>query len=140
MKFATPLQIEAQDKFIMKIKIDQADKTFSQFIRLRDKRCMRCGSRVEFNGAGMPISHQCSHYFGRGREGTRFDPENADCLCWGCHQIWGSEEKEEYRNFKIKQLGLNGFKILQMRANTFHKKDRKRSLLIVKDLLKSINL
>jgi len=122
----------------MRIRIDKADTVFSQYIRLRDKKCMRCGLLVQFNGAGMPINHQISHYFGRGRENTRYDPENADTLCWGCHQIWGSEEKEEYRNFKIKQLGMNGFKILQMRANTYCRRDRKLSLLKVKFLLKTL--
>ena len=86
-----------------KIKIDKADKVFSQYIRLRDKQCVRCGRRGEDTVEGLPIKGlQASHYFGRGNECTRFDVENVDCLCAGCHQYWDSN-KEDYRDFKIKQ-------------------------------------
>jgi hypothetical protein len=122
----------------MKIKIDVADTLFSQWIRIRDKSCRRCGSRVEFNDKGLPISHQNSHYFGRSAESTRFDPENGDCLCWGCHQYWGSDDKEGYRNFKIKQLGVIGFKLLEFRHNSYKKKDRKFEALIWREALKKI--
>lgn len=122
----------------MKIKIDRADQTFSQYIRLRDGKCMRCGSRVELNDNGLPISHQASHYFGRGRENTRFDPENLDTLCWGCHQQWGSTNREDYRKFKIDQLGEKRFKLLSMRAEQYCKKDRKMRLIEAKLLLKTV--
>ncbi len=122
----------------MKIRIDQADKVFSQFIRLRDGECMRCGSRVELNNNGMPITHQNSHYFSRGREGTRFDPQNCDCLCYGCHVRWGGDEREDYKDFKIKQLGLEEFKRLDVKAHTPGKKDRKLSLLLARELLKTL--
>ena len=128
-----------------KIKIDRADTIFSQFIRIRDGRCMRCGSPVAFNGAGMPVSHQCSHYFSRGRESTRFNPENADTFCFTCHELMEKEkqDKKEYRGeytmFKVRQLGENGFKILKMLAYSYKRKDRKQSLMIVKALLKSLN-
>ncbi|MBU2061731.1 MAG: recombination protein NinG [Bacteroidetes bacterium] len=122
----------------MNIKIDKADKIFSQYIRTRDRKCMRCSSPVKFNDAGMPISHQNSHYFGRGKESTRFDQENCDTLCHGCHRIWGSDDREAYRVFKIKQLGENGFNALVLRANKTVKKDRKLSLIIVTELLKEV--
>ena len=121
----------------MKITIDKADKTFSQYIRLRDKKCMRCYSPVEIN-EDLPVTHQNSHYFSRGRENTRFDTENCDTLCMACHMIWGGDDKEGYRNFKIKQLGEEGFKRLDVRAHTLTKKDRKLALLKAKALLNSI--
>jgi len=124
----------------MKVKIDPADKVFSQYIRLRDKECQRCHSRVCLNTKGLPVSHNASHYFGRGRENTRFDPENVDTLCFPCHRIWGSEEKEEYKAFKIKHLGKRGFLLLEIRANTLTKKDRKMALIIAKELLRRIRI
>lgn len=120
------------------MKIDLADKTFSQFIRLRDRKCVRCSSPVKFNAKGLPISHHASHYFGRGRENTRCDPANVDCLCHGCHVYWGSNDKEGYRNFKLKQLGEKRFNDLSIRAETYKKKDRKLSLVIAKQLLKDL--
>src|SRR3990167_3314293 len=108
----------------MRIKLDKADVLFSKYIRLRDKfRCVRCKKFYE-GGIGL----QCSHYFGRARENTRFDDRNCDSLDMGCHQYWGSANREDYRNFKIKQLGEKGFKDLTLRANLYKKKDRKMAL------------
>ncbi len=121
------------------IKIDKADKVFSQYIRKRDKKCVRCGSPVEFNEKDLPISHQCSHYWGRGHEGTRFSDKNCDTLCYGCHSLWGhGDQRDGYKAFKIKQLGLEGFKRLDFQAHQVCKKDRKMALLISKELLKSL--
>lgn len=122
----------------MKIKRDHADEYFSQYIRLRDRKCMRCYSPVQFNPKGLPISHTNSHYFGRAREGTRFETDNCICLCLGCHQHWGSADKEGYRNFMINWLGQSRFDTLTIQAATYCKKDRAMSLIIVKQLLASL--
>ena len=124
----------------MNIKIDKADEIFSQYIRKRDRVCMRCGSQVKFNAKGLPVSHQASHYFGRGQESTRFDPQNVDCLCMACHTLWGSRDREDYRFFKIKQLGQNGFNNLLIRSKKLCKKDRALSLIKVKALLDGLNI
>ena len=100
----------------MKIKRYPADDVFSQLIRLRDKRCVRCESLVRFNDLGLPVSHEASHYFGRGKWGTRFDPLNVDTLCFACHKIYGSDDKQAYEKFKIDQLGQNEFNKLTLRA------------------------
>lgn len=122
----------------MKIRIDEADKVFSQYVRLRDGRCMRCGSVVKKNDKGLPVSHQASHFFGRKAESTRFDPENVDTLCMACHVNWGGTNFEAYREFKLKQLGQARFDALMVRARTIKKKDRKLSLMIVKHLLEKV--
>jgi len=122
----------------MRIKIDRADIVFSQYIRLRDKQCRRCGSPVRLNDAGLPISHNCSHFHGRGHEGTRYEPDNCDTLCYPCHQLWEKDERAEYEDFKKKQLGINRFKTLKLQANTYFRKDRKKALEIAKELLKSL--
>lgn len=124
----------------MNIKIDKADSTFSQYIRLRDMKCMRCSSPVRLNDKGLPASHTNSHYFGRGRENTRFDPQNADTLCMACHRIWASDDREGYRNFKIKQLGKKAFENLCIRAEMYCKRDRKMAYIVAKELLKSLKV
>lgn len=85
---------------------------------------MRCQSPVQFNDKGMPITHQASHYFGRRREGTRFEPDNVDTLCHGCHRYWEKEDREAYREFKFKQLGEERLDSLTLQSRTYHKKDR----------------
>lgn len=120
----------------MRVRIDKADQAFSEYIRMRDGRCVRCGRFGE--GANGIVGLQCSHYFGRRRENTRFDPRNADALCFGCHQIWGSEDREAYREFKIRQLGEKEYKSLYLASNQMKKKDRKMSLIEAKALLKTL--
>ena len=116
----------------MTIKLDPADTVFSKYIRTRDNwTCQRCGKRY----SPPTKSLHNSHYYGRSRENTRFDPDNCDSLCFGCHKIWGSDDKEGYRNFKIKQLGQRGFDLLTIRANTYKKKDRKMALIVSRRLL-----
>ena len=123
----------------MRIKIDPADKAFSKYIRLRDGECVRCHSLPENNVEGEPINGlECSHYFGRRKESTRFEPDNCDSLCFGCHQYWGSTDREAYRAFKVKQLGEQGFKLLTIQANSYKKKDRKMSLIIANELIKTL--
>lgn len=117
-----------------KIKIDAADKWFSLYIRERAGWiCERCHKPSD--------SLQCSHFYGRASESTRFDPDNADCLDYGCHQYWGSTNHEDYRTFKIKKLGEKGFKLLTLRNAQYKKKDRKMEAIIWKaaylDLCKS---
>jgi len=120
------------------MKLDKADIVFSHYIRLRDKMCMRCHSSVTFNDKGLPNSHQASHFFGRGKENTRYDSLNVDTLCMGCHRIWGSDNREEYRAFKIQQLGEEAFTLLCLRAEMYCKRDRKLAYIASKELLKTL--
>lgn len=112
----------------MRIKLDKADIAFSQYIRERDNwTCQRCKRKFPPKTQGL----HCSHYFGRGNECTRFDPENCDALCMGCHSAWDSN-KEDYRDFKVKQLGEERFKALRVRASSICKKDRTLAYIKIK--------
>src|SRR3990167_4605169 len=115
-------------------KLDPADKAFSIFIRKRDGKCVRCKRRG--SGDEGIFGLQCSHYFGRSREGTRYDPDNADAICFACHQYWGSTDYESYREFKTRQLGEKRYKALTIRARLYCRKDRKMALLVVRELAK----
>ena len=107
-----------------KIKITGLDKKFSDWIRHRDNwTCQRCKHVHNKFSARSKMGLHCSHFFGRARKNTRFDPQNCDALCAACHRIWGSDNYEAYRDFKIKQLGEKGFQALNLRANTSSKPD-----------------
>lgn len=116
----------------MKILIE--DRLFSKIIKLRDKcRCQRCGSLNDIKSTGF---HN-SHFWSRQCWGTRFDPENCDALCYGCHEKWEHDKQGEYREFKIKQLGTDKYNLLESRARyTFP--GQKRSILTreLRELLK----
>lgn len=119
----------------MRIKIDPADKIFSKYIRVRDGRCVRCKREGEYDKQGLQIKGlQNSHFWGRKNESTRFDPENCDSLCYGCHQYFHGNPYEHVK-WKKKRIGEERFKALELRHNLYMKKDRKLALLVAKKLL-----
>lgn len=115
----------------LKIKLDPADLWFSKYIRLRDGECRRCHSPVQFNSKGDPISHQASHFQGRRKEATRFDPENVDCLCTGCHAHFTAFPFEHVQ-WQMSVKGENTVRAIVIRSNSYIKKDRKMQALIWK--------
>jgi len=49
----------------------------------------RCGKQHDRSSMGL----HCSHHHGRSRWGVRFDPLNAEALCYGCHSHHGGTEE-----------------------------------------------
>lgn len=114
-----------------KIKIRQSDKLFREYIlKTRKHFCEHCG-RSYPDGKGLEISH----FFGRRSESTRYDPDNVDLCCSGCHRLF-HERPADYSEWKKKKLGEKLFKELMVRANTIKKRDDKMTCLILKSLLK----
>lgn len=107
----------------MKIKIRKVDTLFSNQVRERANwKFESCHKDYRNNRQGL----HCSHYFGRGRENTRFDFDNCMALCMYCHlQLGHGDRREEYTELMIKRLGNKGFKNLKIRAYQFKKKDDK---------------
>ena len=115
----------------MKIKIDIADSLFSKWIRTRDSwTCQRCERKYPVGDQRL----QNSHFYGRSHENTRFEPDNCDSLCFGCHQHWTSSPAE-YADWKLKKLGKKRYDSLRIQANTYHKKDRKLEVIKWKQAL-----
>lgn len=85
---------------------------------------MRCGSPVQLNAKGLPVTHQNSHFQGRRKEGTRFEPLNCDTLCGGCHSYLGSNPAEHYA-WQVQRKGQEVVDKLVLQSNLYHKKDRK---------------
>ena len=118
----------------MKIKIDAADIKFSEYIRTRDNwRCQRCLKQY----TPPTSSLHCSHFQGRGKEATRFEPLNCDALCMGCHQYF-TAYPAEHCLWQVKRKGQKVINKLILQSNTYCKKDRKMELLKAKELLKQL--
>jgi hypothetical protein len=118
----------------MKIRLDPADRAFSRWVRLRDRRCLRCLSPVKFNDNGLPVSHQASHFQGRGKENTRFDEWNVVTLCPGCHQYFHAYPAEHYL-WQVERLGQAKVDEIILKSNIYCKRDRKFQLVFwVKEL------
>jgi len=99
----------------MTTKIYPADRAFSYLIRTRDKwRCQYPGCGKEYPPPTGAL--HASHFFSRGKWGTRFDPQNAVAACYGHHSYWDHAGKADYEAFKVQQLGQRGFDALTVRA------------------------
>lgn len=120
-----------------KIKRDKADIIFSQYIRLRDMECRRCHSPVQLNDQGLPITHQASHFQGRGKESTRFDEENVDTLCGGCHRYFTSHPGDHYE-WQVKIKGQKLVDAIILRSNQYLKKDRELAFIYWNQRLKEL--
>lgn len=107
-----------------KVKIDTADRLFSLWIRHRDKwTCKRCGTKH----TPPTMALHCSHFKGRGKEATRFEPSNADALCYGCHQYFTSQPDEHY-SWQVDMKGQEVVDGLTALSNSYKKKDRKAEI------------
>lgn len=91
----------------------ELDKVFSFLVRERDHwKCVRC-----YKPYHPPTSAlHCSHYFSRRYRGTRWDFNNCDALCYGCHRMVEGDKQGWYSQFKKKQLGDREFSYLEARA------------------------
>ena len=105
----------------MPIKIDKADQNFSRWVRTRDDwTCQRCFAKYSPPTGAL----HCSHFVGRSKEATRFEPLNADALCFGCHRYFTSNPLE-HLEWQIKRKGQDVVDKLRLASNTYKKKERK---------------
>ena len=118
----------------MKIRIRKTDQLFSLYIRRRAKwKCERCGKQYQEGDRGL----QCSHFWGRAKESTRFDTENCTALCHGCHACF-TANPELHRAWQLKRLGQKRYYALMIRANTPKKKDDKMIEIYLNKLLETL--
>ena len=113
----------------MNIKIRQADKLFSEYMRKKIGGCEVC--------LRDSSTLQVSHFYGRRHENTRFSEENVDILCFSCHQNF-HENPAVYTDWKKAKLGDKRFKLLTLAANQHRKKDDVPIIMLYKKLLKEL--
>ena len=75
----------------------KADALFGRLIRSRGA-CQRCGR------TSSEVQLQCAHIVSRRFTATRWDENNALCLCAGCHR-WGHDNPIEFTKFVTDLLG-----------------------------------
>lgn len=117
------------------IKRDQADIAFSEWIRRRDRKCLRCGKPG--TGEKGITGLDCSHWQSRGKEGTRFEQLNCDSLCRTCHR-WFGEHKTEHDAWQVERKGKKTTDLLILQANTYHRKNREAEKLYWRQKLKEL--
>ena len=120
-----------------KVKLRKTDTMFSNYIRGKAHwRCEYCHKYYGDNKRGL---HN-SHYWSRGRESTRFEPDNCVAFCYYHHEKLGhGDGRDEYREFMVKRLGQNRFDSLMIQSNTTKKRDDKMDEIVIKELLKTLD-
>lgn len=67
--------------------VKKLDKLFSEYIRRRDGKCLRCGRTDTL---------QCAHISSRKNLAGRWNPNNAITLCYTHHLFWAHKEPIEF--------------------------------------------
>lgn len=92
--------------------IKKLDKVVSDIAKKRDRyTCVRCQKRYPEGSRAL----HASHFFSRRYMGTRFDLDNIDTLCYGCHRLAESDKQGWYKDFKMDQL-MEDYITLETRA------------------------
>ena len=93
------------------------DARFSLMIRERDQwTCMRCRKQHAEKSQGL----HCAHHFTRRTRATRFDPDNAMALCYGCYQFVDSHAAEKEALWR-ERIGDEAYDALRLRAHSASK-------------------
>jgi 5-methylcytosine-specific restriction endonuclease McrA len=84
----------------------KATKLHAEVVRSRG-RCERCGV--------MGVPFQCAHIIPRRYNATRVDPNNAWCLCAGCH-LRTTEWASEHMALVEQTIGLGAYGLMRAAA------------------------
>ena len=96
-----------------KAKIFPSDREWSKYIRTRDNwTCQRCSKQYDPPTSAL----HCSHFWSRGNWSVRFDEDNTEALCYGCHSYLGGNPVEFHRYY-LEKLGQEKFDALEQRKN-----------------------
>lgn len=102
----------------MSVKRDKYDAIFSDIIRERvDYTCEHCGTFVP---TGERQACHCAHIHGRKHQATRYDPDNAVCLCAKCH-YWFTDHPTEFTYWLHQHLGDGHMEILREKVRAIKK-------------------
>lgn len=111
-----------------KIKIRPSDTAYSNWVRTRDGwKCKRCGKQYDPSITAHRQALHCSHFQGRGKESTRFEPLNTDALCYGCHQYFTSHPGEHYA-WQVEIKGQDVVDAIVLQSNGYKKRNDKEEL------------
>ena len=109
----------------MRIKLRKTDKLYTKLMRIKyDFTCQKCGRKYSEEDTVKLANLGVSHYFSRRREATRFDDNNCTLLCnLPCHQKWEGEKRSGYAEYMLERLGLKGLEDLELKSNTYCKRN-----------------
>jgi hypothetical protein len=102
----------------MGVKRDKYDAIFSDLVRERaGYTCEHCEKHIP---EGYRMAAHCAHIHGRKNQSTRYDPDNAICLCAGCHYKF-TDHPTEFTYWLHEYLGDGHMEILREKVNRIKK-------------------
>jgi len=104
--------------------IKKCDVLFSEIIRSQGE-CEVCGKTENL---------QCSHVLSRRHLHTRWDLDNALCLCVRCHLYWQHKEPHEFVRWFDDKFGGDLYAELKKRSNSTDKIDYEAKYKFLKDI------
>ena len=107
------------------LKRDKYDAVTSDLVRNRnDFTCENCG-KVDPDGqaSGKSNKMDCSHYYGRRHQSTRYCLKNCACLCKGCHRKF-TENPGDYADWMLNKLGDEEIESLRIKHHAICKRTK----------------
>jgi len=112
------------------ILIKKIDDAVSLVVRIRGNwTCIKCHTRyppVISRRTGLPAQNlmTSSHYFGRGKMGTRWELEDLDPMDIFCHQKVENAKKEDvegfnYEQYMIQKIGVERLELLRIKSEMY---------------------
>jgi DNA-directed RNA polymerase subunit RPC12/RpoP len=99
--------------------LNDLDRQFSRLVRAHAGwRCAYCGKIFQLDRSQL----ECSHFHSRRLKSVRFDPDNAEAMCFLCHQRLDAHPRE-YEEWKRRRLGDEKFESLRLRSQRVVKPD-----------------
>lgn len=97
----------------MTVKIKPADSAFSKCVReSNDWICERCGKQYERNSQGL----HCSHVYSRRHRTIRWCKDNAQALCFSCHN-WYEGNPPDSGPWVEQKIGKGALDLVREKMN-----------------------
>ena len=93
------------------------DEMWSYVVKARAfNTCQRCGQRIDDEKHGLnTMANDPHHIFSRGKDSTKYDPDNGICLCRNCHN-WAGDHPKECRAWIISIKGEEWYHKLKVKS------------------------
>lgn len=131
----TPVKRSQERNIIIK-KLDSIYSRYSRMLQISEKnhcRCFICGKRLNFDDACI------GHYISRRFISIRFEPMNANVICYKCNMIDKNQPEilQRYKERIIEEYGEEGYnKIIQKKSSKISTNDLENLLEEYKNKLK----
>ena len=105
----------------------QLDKLWSKAVRTKGY-CELCGRKPP------EVILHAHHIFSRRNYSTRYDLENAVCLCTGCHLYKAHKDVQEFSDWVLEHLGQEYIDNLRKKAHSIIKYTKEDKIIIIDKL------